>query len=224
MTSNEPESCQKCGCSATIETKVKLTFGDQWMIRMSEISRIETAQKILRMQTERQDQDRLEIARAQLIQSLQCGQHNGQQQQGPQPEQQVPQAEPVQQAPQPELVQQAPQPEPEQQVPQPELEQQVPQPEPVQQAPQSSSDVKFRVKMQYAYNKNEDDEISVSADEIIGVIDQYEGCGWWLGESADGTRRGLFPGNVVCIIDPRFALDNLSKSHLVANEFFHCNV
>jgi len=48
----------------------------------------------------------------------------------------------------------------------------------------------------YDYKADGDDEMTVKADELIYIIEEIDE-GWWIGESVDGRRKGMFPANYV---------------------------
>ncbi|KAG0315982.1 hypothetical protein BGZ99_007136, partial [Dissophora globulifera] len=52
----------------------------------------------------------------------------------------------------------------------------------------------------YAYDKAEENEMSLVEGEVIYNVAELD-VGWWTGESADGTRSGLFPANYVEVIE-----------------------
>ncbi|KAF9278837.1 hypothetical protein BGZ68_008325 [Mortierella alpina] len=52
----------------------------------------------------------------------------------------------------------------------------------------------------YAYEKAEENEMSLIEGELILNVTELD-VGWWSGESADGTRSGLFPANYVEVVD-----------------------
>ncbi|KAF9288354.1 hypothetical protein BGZ68_000396 [Mortierella alpina] len=52
----------------------------------------------------------------------------------------------------------------------------------------------------YAYDKSEENEMTLLEGEIIRNVTELD-VGWWSGESEDGTRSGLFPANYVEVIE-----------------------
>ncbi|KAF9961766.1 hypothetical protein BGZ72_002005 [Mortierella alpina] len=52
----------------------------------------------------------------------------------------------------------------------------------------------------YAYEKAEENEMSLIEGEVILNVTELD-VGWWSGESADGSRSGLFPANYVEVIE-----------------------
>jgi hypothetical protein len=63
-------------------------------------------------------------------------------------------------------------------------------------APISSSNLRARV--QYDYEKVEDNELSLETGQLITHIDMVDEH-WWIGSSRD--ERGLFPSNYVTIVN-----------------------
>ncbi|KAI8599620.1 hypothetical protein EDD21DRAFT_307761 [Dissophora ornata] len=52
----------------------------------------------------------------------------------------------------------------------------------------------------YSYEQAEENEMSLTEGEVIINVTELD-VGWWSGESADGTRSGLFPANYVEVIE-----------------------
>ncbi|KAG0217100.1 hypothetical protein BGX33_011437 [Mortierella sp. NVP41] len=52
----------------------------------------------------------------------------------------------------------------------------------------------------YSYEQAEENEMSLIEGEVIFNVTELD-VGWWSGESADGTRSGLFPANYVEVIE-----------------------
>ncbi|ORX81727.1 hypothetical protein BCR32DRAFT_293101 [Anaeromyces robustus] len=131
----------------------------------------------------------------------------------PEPVREVPkpvQPEPVREVPkpvQPEPVREVPkpvQPEPVREVPKPvqqEPVREVPkpiQPEPVEEPvkQQKTSNEGNTVKALYAYEAQEDGELSFDENEILTNVVDVPGDGWWSGNNSNGDY-GMFPANYV---------------------------
>lgn len=54
----------------------------------------------------------------------------------------------------------------------------------------------IRAKALYAYTKTQDSELSLAVDEEIIIISD-SACGWWYGQSLDGSSQGFFPSNYI---------------------------
>ncbi|KAF9139409.1 hypothetical protein BG015_002045 [Linnemannia schmuckeri] len=52
----------------------------------------------------------------------------------------------------------------------------------------------------YSYEQAEENEMSLIEGEVVVNVTELD-VGWWSGESADGTRSGLFPANYVEVIE-----------------------
>jgi len=62
-------------------------------------------------------------------------------------------------------------------------------------APAKEPMKRFKARVLYDYNAQQDYEMTVRVDEVITVLSKH-GNGWWLGSSSDG-KQGYFPGSYV---------------------------
>ncbi|ORZ16034.1 hypothetical protein BCR41DRAFT_353416 [Lobosporangium transversale] len=64
----------------------------------------------------------------------------------------------------------------------------------------------------YDYEKTEENEMTLIEGEILVNVQELD-PGWWSGESADGTRSGLFPANYVEVIGQDSAAAEGTSAH-----------